>query len=163
MSTVLDKDRMIVAQNAANAAAAIVAAEIKVGVPFDTERFEQIRGDIFDVSLALAEVTLQSQEAFAAPTADAIATIGGAFPGATNVSGTPQAAAPPAASGWGKIIKPMAEAPPWLASQFAASGCYPGEDLWDNRKDLPEFGGKRNPKGPWFKGADSGEGIWPPR
>lgn len=40
-----------------------------------------------------------------------------------------------------------------------------GTEVWDNRKDLPQYGGSRNPKSPHFKCANKscGHGFWPPR
>lgn len=37
-------------------------------------------------------------------------------------------------------------------------------EVWDNRKFLPEFGGKSSPKGPWYRVSKGDKaGIWPPK
>lgn len=52
-----DKDKAIIAQNSATAAAAIVAAEVKAGVvPDALDRFREVRQAIFEGSLDLAGV-----------------------------------------------------------------------------------------------------------
>lgn len=61
----------------------------------------------------------------------------------------------------GKAPAGEPDVPEWLASQAAAAGV--SGPVWDNRADLPQFGGDRNPKSPWFKAVDGGAGIWPPR
>lgn len=79
----------------------------------------------------------------------------------------PQAVPPTGATPYGQVIKPSAPIPSWLNDQFnyqlSQGAVEAGEDLWDNRPGLPQFGGSRSPKSPWFKGAKSGGGIWPPK
>lgn len=88
--------------------------------------------------------------------------IGGAEPAQVAPPAGGGAATP---SGYVKIKNPgnapegEPAVPDWLAPAAAAEGVT---EVWDNRKDLPQFGGDRNPKSPWFK-APNGTGIWPPR
>lgn len=51
--------------------------------------------------------------------------------------------------------------PEWLPTEAAKQGV--SGEVWDNRKDLPKFGGDRNPRSPWFKAVNGGDGIWPPK
>jgi hypothetical protein len=67
--------------------------------------------------------------------------------------------------------------PSWLVSEIEsleASGKVFGRkdgyiELWDNRGDLPQFGGDRNPKMPFFKEKNDAKakneclGVWPPK
>lgn len=56
--------------------------------------------------------------------------------------------------------------PEWLGSQIAAaaaSGKGVSNELWDNRRFLPQFGGDGNPKAPWFKDKNGDNAIWPPK
>lgn len=157
----LDRDSVIVAQNSATAAAHIYASFGPT--TWDKETYEQIRQDIFNGSMALAGVAGRTERTVEPRTVDPVqqlATIEQAFPGSTNVTGTPDATVSALRP---KIIKQHSDLPEWFDAAYASSAVTPGEDLWDNRSDLPQFGGKRNAKSPWFKGADSGEGIWPPK
>lgn len=70
-----------------------------------------------------------------------------------------------AASGGGmKVRSPMQgqPLPDYLPPECPSCG---GSEAWDNRKDLPEFGGTRNAKSPHFKCVNKqcGEGFWPPK
>ncbi len=159
----IDRDRLISAQNASTAAAHIYAAIANPSVGWDSALFEQIRTDIFESSLMLGEVSKGSAPVQPAPAVAPVAAavtaqaVEQAFPGTTNVTGSPEAA--------GIQLKnaPFGPLPDWLPSQLAASKCQPGEPLWDNRADLPQNGGSKNPKSPHFKGAISGAGVWPPK
>lgn len=58
------------------------------------------------------------------------------------------------------------ENPSWLADQIAAavaSGKPVSNELWDNRRFLPQFGGTGNAKAPWFKDKNGDNAIWPPK
>lgn len=54
--------------------------------------------------------------------------------------------------------------PDWLEGELQAKGVPEGSEVWDNRRYLPQFGGKGNAKAPWFKqkGGD-GIAVWPPK
>lgn len=61
----------------------------------------------------------------------------------------------------GKAPQGEPDIPDWLPAEAAKAGVSGA--VWDNRADLPQFGGDRNPKSPWFKAVEGGAGIWPPR
>lgn len=57
--------------------------------------------------------------------------------------------------------------PDWLQRQidFANKQNEANEtEFWDNRADLPKFGGNRSAKSPWFKGKNNKDvAVWPPK
>lgn len=115
----------------------------------------------YDVSFTdegIEEVTLLLEAAFGAMVEDVAP---------RTTSAAPAAAAPARQGGGGvEVLKQIdAPLPDWLTAEYVANakGVQQGEKFWDNRKYLPNFGGDGNPKAPWFKGADSKAGIWPPR
>lgn len=86
---------------------------------------------------------------------------------------SPAVQAPAAAGGvMPRVIKPSAVGPleAWLPEQFAkaqnrkdpSKNVDPNEGFWDNRPSLPQNNGKGKATQPWYKGADTGNGIWPP-
>lgn len=167
--TTLDRDRSIIAQVAAKIAAETVGLN-------DFTHFDATTAHVFETIVALgaqtpAQAAVVAQQTAAqnavgqAPVAP-VAQVAEAFPGAQVVA-PPAPQAPVAAAPQGGVPRIRKQGPwplpEWLESQLASSKVTPGEELWDNRKDLAMFGGTKTSNIPWFKGVDSGEGVWPPK
>lgn len=56
--------------------------------------------------------------------------------------------------------------PPWFAAQVAKANERNGTnetEFWDNRGNLPQYGGTGSPKAAWFVGKENREvKVWPP-
>lgn len=137
-----NRDSSIVSQTIIKAAADVVSGQ---------------GGDIAQVASEIAGVYLSTLELI---TSEAPAPQ--AAPAQPSQSTTPQS------TGGTVTIKNPGNAPDgepaepaWLQAEAASKGI--SGEVWDNRKDLPRFGGERNPKSPWFKAVNGGDGIWPPR
>ena len=61
-----------------------------------------------------------------------------------------------------KIKFQSADIPKWFDDQFQNSKCIKNETILDVRKYHPDFGGTNSKFAPYFKGENSGAGIWPP-
>jgi hypothetical protein len=172
------KDLAFIAQNSGGHAATITTALIAAGQVSDSVQaghaFAALREDIFNGALELLDVSV---EAVTAQTvADAAARVAANFP-ASGPSTTTAAPTPAASGGRVKVRKPLdgQPLPDWLEKQvewLIGKGDIPDTstvELWDNRGFLPEFGGDKNPRGPWFTtvekpaGSQYGVGIWPPK
>lgn len=151
------------ARQAAFEAKALVYDELGLDVHLDVESgFAVIRegaeaaSNVVDFAAARANVEAAFGPVTAEPQEQAVPPSGAAWP-------EPQAAA---GRQFGKVVKPMGELPSWIDREFnyqlGKGNVEAGEDLWDNRPRLPQFGGNGSPKQPWFKGTKSGGGLWAP-
>lgn len=82
----------------------------------------------------------------------------------------PARGGPPVSNRKVTVLKPLDDDhPSWLDSEWQRlvdDGKVDPDhnEVWDNRKFLPEFGGKGSPKGPWYRVSKGDKaGIWPPK
>lgn len=151
------RQRLIVAQNAATAAATVYSAIVEAdpSTGWDHSLYEVIRSDIFGESMALAGEAVTTEQA--------VSNVVTAFPGAKVQQTAPGDLGPL------KVLKPMdGNHPDWLLSQWEAlveAGKVDETDveLWDNRKFLQRFGGKSKNTAAWYKSSKGEVAIWPPK
>lgn len=69
-----------------------------------------------------------------------------------------------------KVLKPLNDDhPDWLDAQWQklvddGKVDKTHNEVWDNRKFLPQHGGNGNPNAPWYRVSKGGKaGIWPPK
>lgn len=171
------KDLAFIAQNSGGHAAAITSALVSAGQVTDPATagvvFADLQESIFNGALGLLGTDVDGVKAEAQAAADAAAARRAEQAFASPPSG--------AASSGGRVkVKKQLEGhdvPEWLEKQVewligkgditAADGAV--VEVWDNRRFLPDFGGDRSPKSPWFTtvnkepGEQYGTGIWPPK
>ena len=143
------KDAYIGAQVIVKEVGAAVASGVLDATEDATNAYANVLKDLLEnVAVALESTVAETPTAPAA--AAASVSPGSAAP----------AAAPATPASGSRRIKKLNESlgiPDWFDSVVGSV------EVWDNRSDLPKFGGSRNPRSPWFKAVDGGDGFWPPK